>query len=69
MGQEKKHMKFCTMKSEVLGRNNPMHQSRLGTEWLKRSCIEKGMGALEGNWNVTHRVPLIGSGHQHHELH
>lgn len=57
------------MKSEVLGRNNPMHQSRLGTEWLKRSCIEKGMGALEGNWNVTHRVPLIGSGHQHHELH
>ncbi|RMC15137.1 hypothetical protein DUI87_07319 [Hirundo rustica rustica] len=50
-GAEKNHLKFNKGECRVLhlGRNNPRHQHRMGTDLLENSSAEKDLGILEDN--------------------
>ncbi|KAJ7428128.1 hypothetical protein BTVI_01280 [Pitangus sulphuratus] len=48
---EKNHLKFSRGKCSVLhlGRNNPMHQDRVGADLLESSSVEKNLGVMTDN--------------------
>ena len=54
-------MKFSRRKCQVLrlGRHNPMHQYRLGTDQLESSIAERDLWALMGKVTMSQQRTLV----------
>lgn len=47
-------------KVQHLGRNNPIHQCRLGADWLGRSSAKRDLGVLVDKWGMNQECAGLG---------
>lgn len=47
-------------KVQHLGRNNPIHQCRLGADWLGRSSAKRDLGVLVDKWDMNQQCAGLG---------